>query len=87
MQVAAFDTVIAEWYTQAAKAGKPIWTSVYALDQFEFIAVGAMRPIFAKGKLIGVIGVDLPLSNITNFLHNLSLSKSGRTSSWNEMGS
>ncbi|WP_333472258.1 SpoIIE family protein phosphatase [Microcoleus sp. herbarium12] len=78
VQVVFSDTVGSEWYTQAAKAGKPIWTSVYSLDQLNFIAVGAMRPIYAKGKLIGVIGVDLQLSNITTFLHNLNFSKSGR---------
>ncbi|WP_293130129.1 SpoIIE family protein phosphatase [Microcoleus sp. bin38.metabat.b11b12b14.051] len=77
-QVAPYDTVTLEWYTQAAQAGKPIWTSVYSLDELNFIAVGAMRPMYAKGKLIGVIGVDLQLSNITNFLHNLNFSKSGR---------
>ncbi len=78
VEVAAYDTVTMEWYAQAAKAGKPIWTSVYSIDHLEFIAVGAMRPIYAKRKLIGVIGVDLQLSNITNFLQNSNFSKSGQ---------
>ncbi|MEG3850528.1 SpoIIE family protein phosphatase [Microcoleus sp. herbarium19] len=78
VEVAAYDTVTTEWYAQAAKAGKPIWTSVYSIDYLEFIAVGAMRPMYAKGKLIGVIGVDLQLSNITDFLRNSTFSKSGR---------
>jgi phosphoserine phosphatase RsbU/P len=78
VQVVFSDTVGSEWYTQAAQAAKPIWTSVYSLDELNFIAVGAMRPMYAKGKLIGVIGVDLQLSNITKFLQNLNFSKSGR---------
>ena len=78
LEMAAYDTVTTEWYAQAAKAGKPIWTSVYSIDHLEFIAVGAMRPIYAKRKLIGVIGVNLQLSNITNFLRNSSFSKSGQ---------
>jgi hypothetical protein len=78
LEVAVYDTVKTEWYLQAAKAGKPIWTSVYSIDYLDFIAIGAMRPMYAKDKLIGVIGVDLQLSNITSFLHNLSFSKSGR---------
>ncbi|UNU23369.1 HAMP domain-containing protein [Microcoleus vaginatus HSN003] len=67
------------WYIQGVKAGKPTWTSVYSLDPINFIAVEAVRPIYAKnGKILGVIGVDLQLSNITNFLRDLNISSSGR---------
>jgi sigma-B regulation protein RsbU (phosphoserine phosphatase) len=73
------DQGIPAWYIQAAKAGKPTWTSVYSVDPINFIAVEAVRPIYAKdGKLLGVIGVDLQLSNITNFLRDLNVSSSGR---------
>jgi len=79
LQVNPYDTLKTEWYAQAVKAGKPSWTSVYSLDQINFIAVEAVRPIFAKsGKLLGVIGVDLQLSNITNFLRDLKVTYSGR---------
>jgi len=79
LQVNPYDTLTTEWYVQGVKAGKPSWTSVYSLDQLNFIAVEAVRPIFAKnGKLLGVIGVDLQLSNITDFLRNLKVSYSGR---------
>ncbi|MEG5062842.1 SpoIIE family protein phosphatase [Microcoleus sp. B3-A4] len=73
------DQVAPAWFIQAAKAGKPTWTSVYSLDPINFLAVEAVRPFYAKnGKLRGVIGVDLQLSNITNFLRGLNVSSSGR---------
>jgi len=75
----AADFVASPWYIQGAKAGKSTWTSVYSVDEINFTAVEAVRPIYAKnGKLLGVIGVDLHLSNITNFLRNLNISSSGR---------
>ncbi|MEG4209407.1 SpoIIE family protein phosphatase [Microcoleus sp. S13_B4] len=73
------DQGVPAWYIQAAKAGKPTWTSVYSVDPLNFMAVEAVRPIYAKnGKILGVIGVDLQLSNITNFLRDLNISSSGR---------
>ena len=73
------DFVGSSWYIEAAKAGKPTWGSVYSVDQINFISLPAVRPIYAKnGKLLGVTGVDLQLSNITNFLRHLNVSSSGR---------
>ncbi|MEG4004736.1 SpoIIE family protein phosphatase [Microcoleus sp. Pol11C1] len=73
------DFVASSWYIEAAKAGKPIWGSVYSVDEINFISLPAVRPIYAKnGKLLGVTGVDLQLSNITNFLRHLNISSSGR---------
>jgi len=75
----ADDFVASSWYIEAAKAGKPTWGSVYSVDQINFISLPAVRPIYAKnGKLLGVTGVDLQLSNITNFLRHLNVSSSGR---------
>jgi phosphoserine phosphatase RsbU/P len=79
LRVHADDFVASSWYIQAVKAGKPTWASVYSVDQINFISVAAVRPIYAKnGKLLGVTGVDLQLSNITNFLRHLNVSSSGR---------
>jgi sigma-B regulation protein RsbU (phosphoserine phosphatase) len=73
------DFVASSWYIEAAKAGKPTWGSVYSVDEINFISLPAVRPIYAKnGKLLGVTGVDLQLSNITNFLRHLNVSSSGR---------
>ncbi|WP_445248109.1 SpoIIE family protein phosphatase [Microcoleus sp. OTE_8_concoct_300] len=73
------DFVASSWYIEAAKAGKSTWSSVYSVDEINFISLAAVRPIYAKnGKLLGVTGVDLQLSNITNFLRHLNVSSSGR---------
>jgi signal transduction histidine kinase/DNA-binding response OmpR family regulator len=69
------------WYSAAAKAGKPLWTPIYQWDDKpEVLSVSYSHPIYDRNhKLIGVVGVDLLLSEIRDFLRNLKFSSSGRT--------
>ena len=68
------------WYIDAVRASKPVWSQVYLWDSTpEFIAIAASRPIYDKtNKLIGAISVDLLLSNISDFLRKLEVSRSGK---------
>jgi signal transduction histidine kinase/ActR/RegA family two-component response regulator len=68
------------WYVNTVKAGKPIWSPIYNWDQApQFIAASFNQPMFdQKGNFIGVIGVDLLLSQISDFLRQIKLSKSSQ---------
>jgi signal transduction histidine kinase/DNA-binding response OmpR family regulator len=68
------------WYTEAVKAGKQVWTSVDSWDETpELIAATINSPIYDENnKPIGVIGVDLLLSKIGDFLRKIELSPSGK---------
>jgi adenylate cyclase len=68
------------WYTETVKAGKPIWSPVYAWDDFpDIISISANTPIYDKNRqLVGVISVDLLLSNISEFLRQLEISPSAK---------
>ncbi len=70
------------WYTQTLKAGKPIWSQVYTWNDTKtgkYLSISANRPIYDKNhQSIGVIGVDLLLSKISNFLRDLKVSPSGK---------
>ncbi len=68
------------WYVDTVKAGKPIWSPIYNWDQApHFIAASFNQPMLdQKGKSIGVIGVDLLLSQISDFLRQIKPSKSGQ---------
>ncbi|MEG3845999.1 ATP-binding protein [Microcoleus sp. herbarium19] len=68
------------WYSNTVKAGKPTWV-LYQWEITPFpLAVSANRPIYGrKNQLIGVIGIDQRLSQISDFLRQLKVSKSGRT--------
>jgi PAS domain S-box-containing protein len=61
------------WYTDAVKAQKPIWTSVYHWrDLPQRISISASTPIYDQNQqLLGVFGIDLELDHISNFLQEI----------------
>lgn len=63
------------WYAQAATAGKPIWTSIYQWQHRpEKLSISASIPIYDQSHTLkGVLGVDLILSQIGDFLHTLKM--------------
>ena len=68
------------WYSNTVKARKPTWV-LYQWEITPFpLAVSANRPIYdKKNQLIGVIGIDQRLSQISDFLRKLKVGKSGKT--------
>lgn len=69
-----------QWYVDAVKAGKPIWSRIYTAEGFPgYVAASATYPIYgADHKLLGVFAVDLLLSDISRFLRTLEVSPNGR---------
>ncbi len=69
------------WYSDAVKAGKPIWSQIYPWeDKPDIISISASYPIYnQKKKIVGVLGIDHLLSQISYYLSNLKVSKSGKT--------
>ena len=68
------------WYVQTMQAKKPIWSDIYQWESRPFpLAVSANYPVFDKNKnLIGVIGIDQRLSQISDFLKQLKVGRSGK---------
>lgn len=68
------------WYANAVQAGKPVWSEIYQWqDKPEVLSISSSYPVYNKtNSLIGVIGVDLILSQISDFLNNLKISPSGK---------
>jgi signal transduction histidine kinase/DNA-binding response OmpR family regulator len=69
------------WYTETIKVGKTVWGSVYNWsDAAEFLATTINSPIYDKNhQLVGVIGIDLLLSSISDFLRQLKISPAAKT--------
>ncbi|RUS93390.1 hypothetical protein DSM107003_44460 [Trichormus variabilis SAG 1403-4b] len=69
----------AAWYLDAVKAGKPIWSSIYTWgDLPDRISISASTPVYdAQKNVLGVLGIDLELSQISRFLKKLQYGKSG----------
>lgn len=75
-----FDPRKRPWYQDAKRARKPTWSEIYADFTFESLMITAARPVFNKHKrLQGVVGGDLPLSQLSDFLRDLKVGKNGKT--------
>lgn len=63
----------AAWYERAVAAGKPIWSPIYNwADLPEELSISASYPIYdSKQKLLGVLGIDLSINKISNFLQKI----------------
>ena len=57
------------WYADAAKSGHPLWTQIYQWeDKPEIMSISSSFPVYAAGgKFVGVIGIDLILSQNQHF--------------------
>lgn len=82
LSTATWDTLNEPNYTEPAKAGKPIWTGIYTYYDPAYppyIAASAGSPVYdASKKLIAVVGVDIHLLKLSEFLRTLDISRSGQ---------
>jgi signal transduction histidine kinase/FixJ family two-component response regulator len=68
-------------FKDAINAGKPAWSSVYPWDGFpDILAISANYPIYNETHTLqATLWVDLRLSQISNFLRQLKISRNGKT--------
>jgi PAS domain S-box-containing protein len=68
------------WYQAAVGAVKPTWAQIFQLGNKADLTINANRPIYdqANNELLGVFSVNLNLTEISEFLHSLPISKSGK---------
>jgi signal transduction histidine kinase/DNA-binding NarL/FixJ family response regulator len=69
------------WYSETFRANKPIWSKIYQWETEPYhLSISANRPVYNKNQqLIGVIGIDQRLSQISDFLRLHKVSPSGKT--------
>ncbi len=67
------------WYVDTVKAGKPTWSKIYPWeDQPETFSISYNAPIFnQEEKLIGVVGVDMLINKLSNWLQEAWKDQSG----------
>jgi signal transduction histidine kinase/ActR/RegA family two-component response regulator len=69
-----------EWYTDPLKLRKPVWSQIYQWeDKPEILSISSSYPVYTQnGQPVGVVGVDLILSQISEKLRRLKLGASGK---------
>lgn len=68
------------WYADAAQTRRPVWSEIYQwLDKPEILSISSSYPVFnSEQEFIGVIGVDLILSQIGDFLNQIEISPNAK---------
>ncbi|MEB3280583.1 MAG: ATP-binding protein [Lyngbya sp.] len=69
------DHRIEGWYSNVVDADKPVWSQIYQWEDEPILSISASYPIYnSNNQFIGVIGVDLNLSDISQYLNQINLS-------------
>jgi PAS domain S-box-containing protein len=75
-----FDPRSRPWYKAAIKTGKLTWTEIYPYFSSPGLAISATQPFYNdENKLIGVTNATLSLAEISDFLRQLKIGRSGQT--------
>ncbi|MFC1522521.1 cache domain-containing protein [Elusimicrobiota bacterium] len=74
-----FDPRQRPWYKGAKTLMGTYWTGIYIFFTDQVPGITASYPIISsKGKFLGVIGLDIELGEVSNFLKSLKISKNAR---------
>jgi methyl-accepting chemotaxis protein len=75
---ADFDPTTRQWYQDAVKAGEMILTKPYIDTATGKITITIAKPVnSSKGEFTGVVGVDISLDALSDFVNKSKLGKSG----------
>jgi signal transduction histidine kinase/DNA-binding NarL/FixJ family response regulator len=82
LNTAPWNTVNEPNYTEPVKAGKPVWVRIYTFYDPHYppyIAAGASHPVYDRNnKLLGVVGADIHLLKLSDYLRSLDVSRTGQ---------
>ncbi|MDX1978011.1 MAG: ATP-binding protein, partial [Pseudanabaenaceae cyanobacterium bins.68] len=82
-----FDPRRRPWYQSASRTGQPSWSPVYVDSASQTLAITAIQPVYdRKGELQGVLGSDLFLSELQEFLISLKVGRTGSAFVINRQG-
>lgn len=79
IQNVEYDPRTRPWYKVAIQASKPTWSPIYLFTAAPDLGITPVVPIFNQdGVLRGVLAIDFTLSQISDFLRSLKISRSGQ---------
>ncbi len=68
------------WYKAAIAQNRPTWSPIYVMFSQQVLGMTLAQPLrTATGDLVGVVGADILLAELSNFLAGLPLSERGET--------
>lgn len=82
-----YDPRTRRWYIKAVEEHKLVWTSPYIFYSSQKPGITTSSPVYGEnGKLQGVVGVDIEIDEISDFLSKLTVGKNGLAFIFNKNG-
>lgn len=82
-----FDPRVRPWYKGAVETKGIFWTDLYMYELPYRIGISVGDPMYdAQGNLIAVVGTDLTLKTLSEFMENLKIGKTGKAFLLNSSG-
>ncbi|AIU69098.1 chemotaxis protein [Thermococcus eurythermalis] len=72
-----YDPRVRPWYQEAVAKNGPVWTEPYKDASTGKWVVTYSEPVYINGKLVGVIGVDVFVSNLIKQANEIKIGRSG----------
>jgi signal transduction histidine kinase/DNA-binding NarL/FixJ family response regulator len=75
-----YDATQRPWFQTAIAAGEPIWSEIFTFRSTQALGLSATRPVYnPDGDLIGVMGTDVALADVSEFLKGIDVGAAGET--------
>jgi len=75
-----YDPRIRPWYERAVEVKQAVWSPIYVMFSHRMLGITISQPIEDEtGTLLGVVGTDVLLDKISQFLGNLKIGQTGQT--------
>lgn len=68
-----------EWYFRPKKYKKGIWSEPYKDMNLKIDMITYSVPVYSKNNFIGVIGIDISMTEIEDFINKFKIYKTGKT--------
>lgn len=73
-----YDPRLRPWYQKAERFRGTIWTDLYWFTRDKVLGITSASPVYdSVGRLVGVVGLDIKLDEVSKFLSDLKISDNG----------
>ncbi|MEM9164700.1 MAG: histidine kinase dimerization/phospho-acceptor domain-containing protein, partial [Cyanobacteria bacterium P01_F01_bin.4] len=74
-----YDPRVRPWYQGAAETGQTTWSPTYLMFSHRQLGLTLAEPVYDQaGQLLGVLGTDILLSEVSEFLRGVKIGHSGQ---------